>query len=106
MFDRPWPSRSLLRRGDGWEALLAALRRESPITVERNVDHIRTLPSYAELDVDAIRVFVRRSHDVVLDGVEQRRQPRAPEDSAVFDIRLISHRSFGFHSAGPLIALV
>jgi hypothetical protein len=71
--------------GDSWEALLVALRRESAITVERTVDHIRTVPSYAELDIDALRVFVRRSHDVVLDGVEQRRKPVAPHDSAVFD---------------------
>lgn len=65
----------------GWDSLLDGLRLESATTVERTVERMRSLPSYADLDTEALRVVVRRNHDAILDGLALRRPP-APTDAS------------------------
>jgi hypothetical protein len=68
----------------GWDALVEDLRREVATSVERTVEHMRLMPSYASLDVPALRVVVRRNHEAVLDGLALRRPPEAADVSVIF----------------------
>jgi hypothetical protein len=68
-----------------WAGLLAAVRRDYLAGVERTVDHMRSMPSYANLDGETLGVVVRGNFESVLAGLESRQPPRAPADVRAFD---------------------
>lgn len=67
-----------------WESLLDGLRREYAWSVERTVERMRTLPSYADLDTAALRAVVARNHEAILTGLMRGRRPRPSDATEIF----------------------
>jgi hypothetical protein len=68
-----------------WAGLLTAVRRDYAAGVERTVDHMRVMPSYAHLDGETLATVVRGNFEAVLAGLESRQRPVAAQDAEVFD---------------------
>jgi hypothetical protein len=68
-----------------WSALLGVVRAEYADAVEKTVKSTRTMPSYYDVDEDAIREAVRGNYEAVLDGLEKRRAPDERDDRSLFD---------------------
>ena len=59
----------------GWDELLEGVRRNAHWVVERILERLHSVPSYARLDDATLRPRVSRSVDAVLAGLEVRRRP-------------------------------
>ena len=59
----------------GWDELLEGVRRDGQWAVERIVERLHSLPSYADLADATMRPRVRRNFDALLAGLELRRRP-------------------------------
>ncbi|MBE2319555.1 helix-turn-helix domain-containing protein [Solirubrobacter sp. CPCC 204708] len=67
-----------------WDGLLDALEREQAASVERTVEHMRALRSYAEVPVDSMRLAVRANHVEILAGLRLRRPPQPADATTIF----------------------
>ena len=59
----------------GWDALLEGVRREGEWVVERILERLHSVASYAELDDTIMRPRVRLNFEAVVGGIERRRRP-------------------------------
>jgi hypothetical protein len=67
-----------------WVGLLEALEREQAASVERTVEYMRRLRSYAEVPVGSMRAAVRRNHEAILAGLRLRRPPAAGDETGIY----------------------
>jgi hypothetical protein len=71
-------------RSEEWTELLEVVRGEVAESVEKTVEHTRTMASYDAVDASARRALVVHSYQAALDGIQQRRRPDASDDGTVF----------------------
>jgi hypothetical protein len=69
----------------GWNELVEAVRRESAVAVERTIDQMGTLRSYAALDPETLRETVESRFVQVIAGLADRRPPGLSTDETEFD---------------------